>query len=52
MPFQKDTAKGRVKEGFGALTGNKELKAEGKRDQALGKVKSAAKKAKDKISGK
>lgn len=32
-------AKGRIKEAAGALTGNDELRAEGKTDQAIGKVK-------------
>ena len=36
-----DKAKGRVKEAAGALTGDKKLKAEGKVDQASGKVKDA-----------
>jgi uncharacterized protein YjbJ (UPF0337 family) len=34
-----DKAKGRAKEAAGALTGDRELKSEGKLDQAAGKVK-------------
>ena len=44
-----DEAKGRAKEAAGALTGDKDLKAEGKGDQAAGKVKQAAEAAKDKV---
>lgn len=44
-----DKAKGRVKEAAGALTGDEELKNEGKVDQAAGKVKEAAEKTVDKI---
>lgn len=36
-----DDAKGRIKEAGGALTGDKELKNEGKVDQAKGSVKDA-----------
>ena len=36
-----DKAKGRAKEAAGALTGDRELKSEGKLDQAAGKVKNA-----------
>lgn len=50
---EKDEAKGRVKEAGGALTGDKDLKREGKVDKATGKVKDAtegvANKAKDAI---
>ena len=41
--------KGRIKEAAGALTGNDELRAEGKTDQAVGKVKQVAEKAVDKV---
>jgi uncharacterized protein YjbJ (UPF0337 family) len=41
--------KGRLKEAAGALTGNDELRAEGKTDQAVGKVKQVAAKAVDKV---
>ena len=43
-----DTAKGRVKEAAGALAGDKELKNEGRADQAKG----AAKDLRDKVTGK
>jgi uncharacterized protein YjbJ (UPF0337 family) len=46
-----DQAKGRVKEAAGALTGDKDLKNEGKVDQAAGKVKEAVDKVKDKLTG-
>jgi uncharacterized protein YjbJ (UPF0337 family) len=36
-----DTAIGRVKEAFGALTGNKRLRDEGRVDQVKGSVKHA-----------
>ena len=36
-----DQAKGRVKQAFGDLTGNKDLKAEGQGDVAKGKVEEA-----------
>jgi uncharacterized protein YjbJ (UPF0337 family) len=35
----KDDAKGRVKEAAGSLTGDDDLKREGKVDQGVGKVK-------------
>jgi uncharacterized protein YjbJ (UPF0337 family) len=39
MSANTDGAKGRVKEAAGALTGDDDLKREGKTDQAAGKVK-------------
>jgi len=42
-----DKLKGRVKEAAGALTGDKKLKNEGKADQAIGGMKTAAVKALD-----
>lgn len=39
---KEDDLKGRVKESTGALTGDDELKREGQRDQAAGKVKETA----------
>lgn len=39
MGGKTDVVKGRVKEAVGALTGNDRLRAEGKSDQAVGKVK-------------
>lgn len=50
MSGEMDKAKGRLKQAAGDLTGNKDLKKEGKRDEAAGKVKSAVGKAKDKIN--
>jgi uncharacterized protein YjbJ (UPF0337 family) len=49
MSGKTDVVKGRVKEAAGALTGNDELRAEGKTDQAIGKVKQVAKKVVDKV---
>jgi uncharacterized protein YjbJ (UPF0337 family) len=47
MSGNADEAKGRVKEAAGALTGDDELKREGKVDQAGAKVKDLAEKVKD-----
>lgn len=51
-----DEAKGRMKEAAGALTDDKDLKREGKIDQAVGKTKQAVEKvvdkAKDLVEGK
>jgi len=44
-----DELKGRVKEAAGALTGDDELKRNGKADQAAGKVKQQAEKLVDKV---
>lgn len=52
MPENTDDAKGRVKEAAGDLTGNDELKREGKADQAAGKVKGVVDDVKDKLTGK
>ena len=49
MDTNKDDMKGRIKEAIGDLTDNKDLRREGKRDQAGAKVKDAAQKMKDKI---
>jgi len=46
-----DKAKGRVKEAAGALTGDSELKNEGRVDQAKGAVKKAVDKVADKVGG-
>jgi uncharacterized protein YjbJ (UPF0337 family) len=46
-----DTVMGRVKEAVGALTGNKDLKREGRVDQAKGSVKSAVDRVGDAVSG-
>lgn len=48
-PENTDDAKGRVKEAAGNLTGDDELKEEGKTDQAAGKLKSIVDGAKDKV---
>jgi uncharacterized protein YjbJ (UPF0337 family) len=45
----KDDAKGRVKEAGGALTGDDDLKREGKVDRASGAVKDGLDKASDKL---
>jgi uncharacterized protein YjbJ (UPF0337 family) len=47
-----DKAKGRVKESAGALTGDRDLKNEGRADQAKGSVKNAVDKVADKLTGK
>jgi uncharacterized protein YjbJ (UPF0337 family) len=44
-----DELKGRVKEAAGALTGDEELKQEGKADQVVGKVKQTVEKVVDKV---
>jgi uncharacterized protein YjbJ (UPF0337 family) len=45
MSGKTDVVKGRIKEAAGALTGNDELREEGKADQAVGKTKQAVHKA-------
>ncbi len=45
----KDDAKGRVKEAAGALTGDDDLKREGKVDRGSGAVKDGLDKAADKV---
>jgi uncharacterized protein YjbJ (UPF0337 family) len=49
MSGKTDVVKGRIKEAAGVLIGNDELRAEGKTDQAVGKVKQVAEKAVAKI---
>ena len=44
-----DELKGRVKEAAGALTGDEELKREGKADQAVGKLKQKVEKSIDTV---
>ena len=44
-----DDAKGRVKEAAGDLTGDKDLKREGKVDQASGKAKNGIERLTDKV---
>jgi len=45
----KDEAKGRVKEAAGTLSGDDELKREGKVDQAAGKAKGSVERLADKV---
>ena len=45
-----DKAKGRIKEGGGALTGDKKLKREGRSDQRKGKAKQKKGNLKDLLS--
>ncbi len=52
MAGESDKAKGRIKKAAGDLTGNKELKREGKVDETEGKAKDAVDKASDKLKGK
>lgn len=47
--MNKDEAKGRVKEAAGDLSGDDDLKREGKADRAEGKVHDAVDKAGDKV---
>ena len=49
MGEKTDQAKGRVKEAAGALTGDKDLEAEGKADRRAGEAKEKLGHAKDKI---
>ena len=49
MSGKTDEVKGRIKEAAGALTGNDELRDEGKTDQAVGKVEQAVQKATDTV---
>jgi uncharacterized protein YjbJ (UPF0337 family) len=44
-----ETAKGKVKEGLGKVTGDKSLQAEGHGDQAKGDLKNAGEKVKDAV---
>jgi uncharacterized protein YjbJ (UPF0337 family) len=50
-PANADDAKGRVKEAAGNLTGDKDLKNEGKLDQAEGKIKEGVDNIADKARG-
>jgi uncharacterized protein YjbJ (UPF0337 family) len=49
MSGKTDVVKGRIKEAAGALTGNDELREEGKTDQAVGKTKQAVQTAVAKV---
>ena len=44
-----DVVKGRIKEAAGAITGNDELREEGKTDQAVGEVEQTVQKVVDKV---
>jgi uncharacterized protein YjbJ (UPF0337 family) len=46
-----DQAKGRIKQAAGDLTGNKDLKKEGKADEAAGKAKEFIEDTKDRAEG-
>ena len=46
---KQDDLKGRVKEATGAITNDDELKREGRKDQAAGKVKEKVNKVVDKV---
>ena len=46
-----DQAKGRIKQAAGDLTGNKNLKKQGKADEAAGKAKEFIEDTKDKAEG-
>ena len=48
MSGTSDQIKGRVKEAVGAVTDNKRLKDEGRKDQAVGKVRKAVERVIDK----
>ena len=50
MGGKTDIAKGRIEESAGVLTGNDKLRNRGKTDQAVGRVKQAAKKVGDEIA--
>jgi uncharacterized protein YjbJ (UPF0337 family) len=51
MSGKGDQAKGRVKQAVGDLTDDKDMKREGKVDEAAGKVKEGIDKVKDKVTG-
>ena len=49
MGGKTDVVKGRIKEATGALTGNDNLRDEGKTDQVVGKTKQAIQKTADTV---
>ena len=49
MGGKTDVVKGRIKEAAGTLTGNDQLREEGKTDQAVGKAKQAVQEVAGKI---
>ena len=52
MAGEADEAKGRIKEAAGDLTGDRDLKNEGRADKVGGKIKDAVDDVKDKLTGK
>jgi uncharacterized protein YjbJ (UPF0337 family) len=50
MGGKTDIVKGRIEEAGGVLTGNDKLRRRGKTDQAVGRVKQAAKEVVDKVA--
>lgn len=50
MSGETDKAKGRIKQAAGDLTDDEDLRREGQRDEAAGKVKDTVDKAKDKVN--
>jgi uncharacterized protein YjbJ (UPF0337 family) len=51
MSGEADQAKGRVKQAVGDLADDKDMKREGKIDEAAGKAKEGVDKVKDKLTG-
>ena len=49
MSGKTDVVKGRIKEATGVLTGNENLRREGKTDQAVGKAKQSVQKVANKV---
>ena len=49
MSGKTDVVKGRIKEAAGALSGNDELREEGRADQAVGRTKQVVQKAVGKV---
>jgi uncharacterized protein YjbJ (UPF0337 family) len=49
MGGKTDVVKGRIKEAAGALTGNEELREEGKTDQVVGKAKQVVQSSADTV---
>jgi uncharacterized protein YjbJ (UPF0337 family) len=50
MSGETDQAKGRIKQAAGDLTGDDELRRDGEKDEAAGKVKDTIDDAKDKLN--
>ena len=50
MGSKKDEIKGRIKEAAGVLTGNDQLRDEGKADQEVGKVEQVVEQAADAVN--